>query len=496
MGEVLNRSRRVPTVPVARSESLDASGVGLIVLAVAAWTAVVGGIAVWRHTQFLSHRADLGSMVQAVWSSTQGRPLEVTDISGEQVARLAGHVDPILVLYTPVWWAYPSPVAMIVAQAAVLAAGVYPVIRLALKHAGSRLAAALLGAWYLAIPWIVWLAFAELNPLTLSLPFLLYAIWFLDEHRLVPAVLFATLALFTGELMGLTVAGLGLWYAIGHRRVRPGLGLVAFGAVWTVACLMLIIPAFSDGRSSRFYSLFESVGGSPVGLLRTAVNDPGAIVAEMTTSGDLQYVAWLAFPAALLFLGRPLLLLVALPQLSVNLLSGFPATVSPLYHYSAPVLAALVAATVMAVGRLPKQLRVVAAGLPLLVAVVLLGSIPPKPGQEAYLFASRETEARTAAMRQAISYVPSDATVTATNRLGAHLSDRRVVQLFPEQYTAEWAVIDSRDPPSNYAGLFGRQAFRRHLHRIHDAPVWERIFVGQGIRVYHRKTLPVIPGLR
>jgi uncharacterized membrane protein len=456
-------------------------------MGVAAWTAVVGGLAVWRHTQFLSHRADLGHMVQAVWSTTQGRPLEVTDVSGDQVVRLAGHVDPILMLYAPVWWAYPSPIALVLAHVAVLASGVYPVVRLALRHTGSRLAASMLGVWYLVIPWVVWLGFAELNPLTLSLPLLLYAIWFLDEHRLVPAAVFAVLAVLTGELAGLAVVGLGAWYAIGHRRPRHGAAIAAIAAIWTVTCLLLIVPAFNEGRTSRFYPLFDDVGGSPMGLLRAVVTDPGAVIAEMTTSGDLQYIAWLVAPTALLFLARPLLVLVALPQLSVNLLAGFPPTVSPLYHYSAPVLAALVAATVMAIGRLPERARVAATAAPLLLAVVLLGSVPPRPGQEAYLFAAREPEARTGAMREAIGYVPTSASVSATNRLGAHLSGRRVVQLFPEQYTAEWAVIDTRDPPSTYAGRVGRIAFNRHLKRLEYDARWQKVFDEQDIRVYRRR---------
>jgi uncharacterized membrane protein len=66
------------------------------------WTAAVGTIATAGHDGFRSHRFDLGNMVQAVWSTTQGRPLDMTDgTSGEQINWLAAHVDPILVLFTP-----------------------------------------------------------------------------------------------------------------------------------------------------------------------------------------------------------------------------------------------------------------------------------------------------------------------------------------------------------------------------------------------------------
>ena len=56
----------------------SAAGVALIVTVAAAWTAGIGTAAIWRHDQFLSHRFDLGNMVQAVWSTAEGRPLEYT----------------------------------------------------------------------------------------------------------------------------------------------------------------------------------------------------------------------------------------------------------------------------------------------------------------------------------------------------------------------------------------------------------------------------------
>ena len=46
------------------------------------------------------------------------------------------------------------------------------------------------------------------------LPFLLFAYWYLDEGRLLPFAIWATLAMTTKEEVGLVVAGMGVWYAI------------------------------------------------------------------------------------------------------------------------------------------------------------------------------------------------------------------------------------------------------------------------------------------
>ncbi len=134
---------------------------------------------------------------------------------------MGAHVDPILVLFAPLWWISPRPETLILAYVGVLAAGIYPVFRLALKYTESGLAAGLLGAWYFVFPWTIWIALNELNPSVLALPLLLYVIWYLDEHRLGYFVVFASLAVLTGELIGLTVAALGIWYALQHGDFAP-----------------------------------------------------------------------------------------------------------------------------------------------------------------------------------------------------------------------------------------------------------------------------------
>ena len=68
-------------------------------VAMVAWTIVLGFIVRGSYEGFRLARFDLGNMVQAVWSTAHGHPLEQTNAAtGEQMVRLGSHVDPILVL--------------------------------------------------------------------------------------------------------------------------------------------------------------------------------------------------------------------------------------------------------------------------------------------------------------------------------------------------------------------------------------------------------------
>lgn len=48
--------------------------------------------------------------------------------------------------------------------------------------------------------------------------------------------------------------------------------------------------------------------------------------------------------------------------------------------------------------------------------------------------------------RRAVKEVPDGTTISVSNRMGAHLSHRRSVALFPEVGDAEYVVVDLRNP--------------------------------------------------
>jgi hypothetical protein len=145
----------------------------------------------------------------------------------------------------------------------------------------------------------------------------------------------------------------------------------------------------------------------------------------------------------------------------------------------------------MAVGRAPERLRAVLAGTALALSLVILIAYPPKPGAHGFIFPEPESATRRAAMREALALVPSDAPLTATNRLGAHLSARHVIQLFPNHRGANWAVLDARDvwPQPTGTPADGR-TFAARLDRFADDPTWQLLFEREDVRVYRRTARP------
>jgi uncharacterized membrane protein len=459
----------------------------------AAWTVVLFSVVRDSYLSFRYGRFDLGNMVQAVWSTSEGRPLESTEgATGEQMVRLGGHVDPFLALLAPLWALWPSPLALALAQIAVVAAGALPVFWLGRRHLASERAAGLLALAYLAYPWVATSAGTPIHPVTFAISLYLFCVWFLETERLGLFALCAVLAMSTGELMGVPIACLGLWYAIARGHRRAGGAIAVLGAAWTVVAVYVVVPAFS-GEDSIFYGFYDRVGGSPFGVLRTLVTDPGAVLGALVEPHDVVYVVWLGLPLLGLFLLSPGLAAVGIPQLLANGLSDFRSMTDPRYHSVAAVIPFLVAATVLGIGRMRGERQARFAGSVLVCSAVLTVALAPwSRAVGVNPLGGRESLAKShvSALTEAIGLIPPGVPVTASNPAGAHLSARRYVYSVPNLGRAEWALVDTNDP-----WVVGRDSPLLTNHpeivvafagRLERDVGWRKVFERDGVIVFRR----------
>jgi uncharacterized membrane protein len=464
-----------------------------------AWACVFGVTASLRHISLLTQRYDLGNMTQAVWNTAHGRFLEVTEVGGEQVNRLGIHFDPILALFAPLWWIWPSPLMLLVVQTVALALGALPVFWLARKHLGSQSAGVKLALVYLLFPPLQWNALHEFHAVALAVPLLLAAIWYLDERRLVPFALCALGAALTKEQIGAVIAILGLWHAARSKQVRAGLAIAVAGTAWTGVALGVVIPHFS-GAGSPYQARYDAVGGGPLGLLRTTFSDPGQIVELLTRPSNAIYLVFLGLPLLGMCFLSPLVL-AATPQFAISMLSLRTGDTDLAYQNALPVIPVVVAAAIFGAARIARnpgavanRILVASIGVALLFGPVrFLGSL----GQ---IQEVDRSPARVAAQRQALALIPPEASVSATNRLGGQLAERRYLYVFPVVARAQWVVVDLEDAwlPARRSSTASRLALETRdgfqqpsrMIRIVDGlkkdSRWSLVFERMGILVFAR----------
>jgi uncharacterized membrane protein len=473
--------RRVPFLPTPRV---------LLAVGIAAYAAGFAALSALRHEAFATGRFDLGNMVQAVWSTAHGHPLRMTDLHGDQISRLAAHVDPILVLFAPLWWLWPSPQLLLVVQALVVALGAVPVFLLARKHLRSARAGLGFALAYLLYPATGWLTLNEFHPVALATSFLLFAFWYLDEDRLFPFTLFAIAAAACKEEIALVVAGFGIWYAFGRRRWAAGAVITAAGAIWAAVAIAVVIPHYNAGAESDFYGRYSEVGGSAGGILRTTLSHPLRVAEAAASSRDLHYLLQLVAPLAGLCLLAPLVLVAALPELAINLLSSTTTQTSIHFHYTAGLIPPLVIAAVFGAKRIGR-LAVPIAMLVVLAALVgnyRLGPIPGwrhLPGGQRFQATAQRVTKHDRIADRALSLIPPSAVVSATNTLGGHLSARSRILSFPFLEDATWVAADETQP--GYADRYAPLPTAIQLSALRRNPEWRLVFEQDGILIFHRR---------
>jgi uncharacterized membrane protein len=469
-------SRPLARTADARLRVLVYSGTGLYALLFAAGAAAV-------YLSYQGSRLDLGDMTQAVWATAHGHPLRVTTPAGHEFIRLGAHVDPFLVLLVPLWLLWPSPLLLLVVQVLAVASGALPVWWLGRKHLDSAPAAAGFALAYLLAPATQYTALPDSgpHPVCFALPLLLYAIWFLDNDRLVPFAIVAALAATTKEEIPLAVGCLGVWYALARGRRSVGAAILAAGLALTLVNFLVVIPHFSPTGANPFAGRYAAVGGSLGGMAHTLVTHPTAFVTEAATWHKLKYLGFVAGPLLAFWLLEPLLVVGALPDLVVNLLSGKPEQTSIVFQYSAGIGAFLVAAAVLGAARI-RRWAVFAAAAVVVAAAVLAYIQTPLRRSARDIAEAHASNPVHAAKAHALSLVPAGVPVSATNKLAGYLSERRIVYVFPHIGSARWLVLENDDQ------TYGpREADLAALAKVEASPRWRTVYSAQGVVVLRKR---------
>lgn len=444
----------------------------------AVYAAIFVAAAATNYLLYLEPRLDLGDMVQAVWSTAHGHFLQTSTPNGVAISRLGAHFDPFLALLVPLWWIWSSPLVLLGAQAVAVASGALPVYWLARKHLSNGRVAAVFATAYLLYSPTQFNTFTPIgiHAVSFATPLILYAIWFLDQDRLVPFAIFAALAATTKEEIAAAVGGLGIWYAVRRGRRRVGAAIFVLGTLLSVVSLELVIPHYAPSGASPFAGRYTGVGGTPGGMLHVAVTDPIAFLHQAVTLHKILFLVLVFAPFLGLWALEPVMLVGAVPDLAINLLSSKPEQTTIFYQYTAGIIPFVVAASVLGMARVRRQ-RFVPTAMVAIFALLAVVSPLVYTADSLHVYSKQQ---RTA-IRRALHIIPPKAPVSASLSLGGYVSTRREVANFPLIGQARWVIVGRKmsvDSPRRY---------KRVVARLNASPRWKTAFHSSGVTVFERR---------
>ncbi|MFD7092330.1 DUF2079 domain-containing protein [Streptomyces sp. NPDC059896] len=360
-------------------------------------------LSICRYRQLRTMSWDLGIFEQAIRAYAQLRA-PVADLKGPGVNILGDHFSPITALLAPAYRLFPTPVTLLVAQAALFALSAIPVTRVAARLLG-RWPGLAIGVAY-GLSWGVQRAVEfDFHEIAFAVPLIAFSLEALLTGRRRAALYWALPLVLVKEDLGLTAAAIALvvaWRArhAAPRFVREALVVAALAVVVAVLTFTVVIPAFNSGGTYDYWGKADG-GNGPLDGFDT----------------KFRTLVWLLLPTTGLLAPRSPLILIALPTLGWRFLSSDDHYWGTGWHYSAVLMPVVALALVDAAHRIRRDarpwLRAYARHLPAAVAgaaLALTTSLPLSALTEADTYRVRP-EVRAA--QRLLDRIPDGATVEA-----------------------------------------------------------------------------------
>ncbi|MDX2933140.1 DUF2079 domain-containing protein [Streptomyces ipomoeae] len=281
-------------------------------------------VSVGRFRHMGTRSWDLGIFEQAVRAYAQLRA-PIVDLKGPGFHVLGDHFSPVTALLAPFYRVFPSPVTLLVAQAALFAWSAVPVTRAAARALG-RARGLALGVAY-GLSWGLQRAVDfDFHEICFAVPLIAFSLEALLAHRWRAALLWALPLVLVKEDLGVTVAAMAVVVAIrAPRRGAPhmvpyALAVASFGTVAALMTFTMIIPAFNTTGGYDYWS---------------KVGETGPF-----TGADIKFrtLLWLLVPTTGLLALRSPLLIAALPTIGWRFLSSDEHFWGTDWHYSAVLM--------------------------------------------------------------------------------------------------------------------------------------------------------------
>lgn len=390
-----------------------------------------------------------------MWNVTHGNGFTLTDPMGEnQQSRLAVHADFLLIALAPLYFLWQDPRMLILIQTVVMALGAVPVYWLALRVLKSDRIALLFAIMYLLYPSLQRMTLHDFHAVALSMTFLLFAYWFMETKRYGWFVFFGIVAALGKETEWVTLGLMGMYVAISHKKYVLGsfISVLGFGMFYYL--YWYVMPsAISNGQHFALGYLSD-YGDSQNGVVLGLLQKPWHVIETLVAPNRLYYYLQLFLPVGFLSVFSPLPLIFSLHSILINTLSKNSLMRQIDYQYTSNIIPFIFVSAIFGfqrlrelVSKIPSKERrknriasLWAVGtMCIVVASYMWGEIPLTNQDRFYFFIWSIPEKQS--MVKVRQLIGSEASVSATNNIGAHFSNREKLYNFPVKATeADYSV--------------------------------------------------------
>lgn len=456
--------------------------IAILYALITSYIAYFSYVSIEKHLNFFTGRFDLGNMDQTVWNTINGRIFELTNPDGTNIiSRLAIHADFILIILSPFYLIWESPITLLLIQTIILGLGAYFIFKISTLILKDKNLSLVFSISYLLHPFVQKQNLFDFHAVTLATTFLLAAFYFLLKRKDPLFLLFLILTLLTKESVYIVGFLLGI-FAFIKTKNKWWIGFAVLSLFVFYFLVSIAIP-WARGSAHFATEYFQDFGNSPYGIAKNILLNPIKTAGLLATFPNLLYVYKLLLPAGFLSIFSPLFLIFAAPDILINLLSRNENLRSINFHYAAIIIPFVYISAIYGAAFLlslknkiiNKKTLFYLILLSSLFATYEYGTLPGSKNPTVEIYTKHLNERRE--ILKFLKSIPPNLSVSATNNLGAHLSYRRNIYTIPngmdQADVVAFLLNDSYvQPPleeqKEYARKIQHDVSRIEVYRIGD----------------------------
>lgn len=400
------------------------------------FTFIFSFFSLFRHLTFDSNAFDLGIYSQITY--LYGHNLTLYS-SLKHMVLLADHFGPILIIFSPLTKIFPAPETLLIIQSLFVSLSAIPLYLICLDKTKNTLLSFVLIISYLtsraifvAINFDFHLATISVLPLSL----ILYC-WYFKKLKLYWLILIFSL-LFKEDIP-LFIAGLGFYQLLKSQR-SLGLKTIIFAAISFYLIKFKLMAFLWPGGGDTYLSTSNLPISDPITLLILLFTNPFIFIDQVfNTPIKMATFINLNLPFALLPLLSPLFWLTVFPYIFLRFSSSYNQLWTMDFHHNANLMPFLIISAAIAITHFKFPHKPVI----ILISILLFfGGLNPKAIIWSVFqkdFASIQTYNY---INESLSLIPSSAAVSAGSSIVPHLSNRKIIYMYPEVNDADYIVLD------------------------------------------------------
>lgn len=393
-----------------------------VAVALVLMTAYIGAASIIKYNNYNVYGYDHGIFAQMFHNMKESGQMVTTYERNELMSHFKVHFSPIFYLLLPLYMIFPSSQALLVINGFIIISGIVPLMFLCKRFKLSNISTLLFCVCYAIYPTFIGNGFWGLHENAFLAPLILWLFYFSEKDCTIGAVIFAVLLLCVKEDAAMYLAIIALYYIVSGKSLARNfillaLSLLCFGVV-TMLMQKYGLGVMSDSRFGNYIGK----DGSLFTLIRSVIENPAFTLSQVFTQEKLLFLLQMFAPLCFLPLmgKKPARLILLIPMLLINLMTRYSYGYDIYFQYtlgSAAILFYLSVAAYSEMGEKRKKTLICAT----LCSTVMACSTYLSVG---YLGRTDAVKQRNDEIAQALSVIPENASVAATDSPAGNLTER------------------------------------------------------------------------